>query len=154
MLLKAAAAEAVVENAADHEEHGHGSRDHGLEGHGHVGHEAAEHEAGGHEAADHEAGGRAAPGEEESEKLPENLRNRSQPQHGVDVAGFSAGKFEVTRGQYRAFVEATGRSSAGGCWVWTGSKFEIDQAKDCRNPGYAQEDPHPVACVSWEDAKA
>ena len=35
----------------------------------------------------------AAPGEEESEKLPENLRNRSQPQHGVDVAGFSAGKF-------------------------------------------------------------
>ena len=43
---------------------------------------------------------------------------------------------------------------AGGCWVWTGSKFEIDQAKDWRNPGYAQEDPHPVACVSWEDAKA
>jgi formylglycine-generating enzyme required for sulfatase activity len=96
----------------------------------------------------------AAPGEEESEKLPENFRNRSQPQHGVDVMSFSAGKFEVTRGQYRAFVEATGRSSAGGCWVWTGSKFEIDQAKDWRNPGYAQEDPHPVACVSWEDAKA
>ena len=96
----------------------------------------------------------AAPGEEESEKLPENFRNRSQPQHGVDVAGFSAGKFEVTRGQYRAFVEATGRSSAGGCYVWTGSKFELDQAKDWRNPGYAQEDPHPVACVSWEDAKA
>jgi len=96
----------------------------------------------------------AAPGEEESEKLPENFRNRSQPQHGVDVAGFSAGKFEVTRGQYRAFVEATGRSSAGGCYVWTGSKFELDQAKDWRNPGYAQEDPHPVTCVSWEDAKA
>jgi len=96
----------------------------------------------------------AAPGEEESEKLPENFRNRSQPQHGVDVMSFSAGKFEVTRGQYRAFVEATGRSSAGACFVWTGSKFEIDQAKDWRNPGYAQEDPHPVACVSWEDAKA
>ena len=30
----------------------------------------------------------------------------------------------------------------------------MDQAKDWRNPGYAQEDPHPVACVSWEDAKA
>ena len=89
----------------------------------------------------------AAPGEEES-------RKSSQPQHGVDVAGFLAGKFEVTRGQYRAFVEATERSSAGGCYVWTGSKYEIDQAKDWRNPGYAQEDPHPVACVSWEDAKA
>ena len=53
----------------------------------------------------------AAPGEEESEKLLDNFRNRSQPQHGVDVASFSAGKFEVTRGQYRAFSEATGRSS-------------------------------------------
>ena len=96
----------------------------------------------------------AVPAEEESEKLPENFRNRSQPQHGVEVAGFSAGKFEVTRGQYRAFVEATGRSSAGDCFVWTGRGFEMDQAKDWRNPGYAQEDPHPVACVSWEDAKA
>ena len=96
----------------------------------------------------------AAPGEDESEKLTENFRNRSQPQHGVDVAGFLAGKFEVTRGQYRAFVEATGRSSAGACSVWTGSKFEIDQAKDWRNPGYAQDDPHPVSCVSWDDAKA
>ena len=96
----------------------------------------------------------AAPGEEESEKLPDNLRNRSQPQHGVDVASFSAGKFEITRGQYRAFAEATGRSSAGGCFGWTGSKFEIDQAKDWRNPGYAQDDPHPVSCVSWDDAKA
>ena len=96
----------------------------------------------------------AAPGEEESEKLPDNLRNRSQPQHGVDVASFSAGKFEITRGQYRAFAEETGRSSAAGCYVWTGSKFEIDQAKDWRNPGYAQDDPHPVSCVSWDDAKA
>ena len=96
----------------------------------------------------------AAPGEEESEKLSEKFRNRSQPQHGVDVSGFSVGKFEVTRGQYRAFVEATGRSSAGGCSIWTGSKFEIDREKNWRNPGYWQDDPHPVACVSWDDAKA
>ena len=96
----------------------------------------------------------AAPGEEESEKLPENLRNRSQPQHGVDVASFSAGKFEITRGQYRAFAEATGRSSTDGCVVWTGGKFEKDLSKDWRNPGYTQDDPHPVACVSWDDAKA
>jgi formylglycine-generating enzyme required for sulfatase activity len=96
----------------------------------------------------------AAVGEEESEKLPENLRNRSQPQHGVDVASFSAGKFEITRGQYRAFADATGRSSTDGCFVWTGAKFEKDQSKDWRNPGYTQDDPHPVACVSWDDAKA
>ena len=96
----------------------------------------------------------AAPGEEESEKLTDNLRNRSQPQHGVDVGSFSAGKFEVTRGQYRAFAEATGRSSTDGCFVWTGAKIEKDLSKDWRNPGYAQDDPHPVSCVSWDDAKA
>ena len=63
-------------------------------------------------------------------------------------------KFEITRGQYRAFADATGRSSTDGCFVWTGTKLEKDQSKDWRNPGYTQDDPHPVACVSWDDAKA
>ena len=95
----------------------------------------------------------AAPGEEEREELSDQFRNRSQPRHGVDVKSFSAGKFEVTRGQYRVFAEATGRSSDG-CFVWTGAEFEKDPTKDWRNPGYAQDDPHPVACVSWDDASA
>ena len=30
----------------------------------------------------------------------------------------------------------------------------MDPTKDWRNPGYAQEDTHPAACVSWEDASA
>ena len=93
------------------------------------------------------------PGEEEREELSEQFRNRSQPRHGVDVASFAAGKFEVTRGQYRVFAEATGRSSDG-CFVWTGAEFEKGQTKDWRNPGYAQDDRHPVACVSWDDASA
>ena len=94
-----------------------------------------------------------APGEVEREKLSEQFRNRSQPQYWVNVASFAAGRYEVTRGQYRAFAEATGRSSEG-CRGWTGSKFERDLSKDWRNPGYAQDDTHPVACVSWEDASA
>ncbi len=93
------------------------------------------------------------PGEEEREKVPEQFRNRSQPQFWVDVASFSAGKFEVTRGQYRAFAQATDRSSDG-CFVWTGAKFEHDLSKDWRNPGYVQEETHPAACVSWNDASA
>ena len=95
----------------------------------------------------------AVPGEEERENLADEFRNRSQPQRSVQVKSFSAGKFEVTRGQYRVFAEATGRSSDG-CFVWTGATFEIDQTKDWRNPGYAQDDAHPVTCVSWEDASA
>ena len=95
----------------------------------------------------------AVPDEEEREGLSDQFRNRSQPQRGVNVEPFSAGKFEVTRGQYRVFAEATGRSSDG-CFVWAGAEFEKDQTKDWRNPGYAQDDPHPVACVSWDDASA
>ena len=95
----------------------------------------------------------AAPGEEERENLADGFRNRSQPQRSVTVKRFSAGRFEITRGQYRAFAEATRRSSDG-CFLWTGTQFEIDQTKAWRNPGYAQDDTHPVTCVSWEDASA
>ena len=92
-------------------------------------------------------------GEEDREGLTAQFRNRSQPQHRVDVKSFSAGKFEVTRGQYRVFAVETGRGSDG-CFVWIGAEFEKDAAKDWRNPGYAQDDSHPVACVSWDDASA
>ena len=95
----------------------------------------------------------AAPGEEERENLPGDFRNRSQPRYWVNVVSFAVGRYEVTRGQYRVFAEATGRSSEG-CFVWTGRKFERDLSKDWRTPGYAQDDTHPVACVSWEDASA
>ena len=91
-----------------------------------------------------------APGEEEREALSDEFRHRSEPQHEVAVKSFSAGKFEVTRGQYRLFAEATARATDG-CFLWN-SGFEHDPAKDWRNPGYAQTDLHPAACVSWDDA--
>lgn len=93
----------------------------------------------------------AAPGEEDREDLADAFRNRSQPQHAVSVRRFFVSRFEVTRGQYRVFAEATNRSSDG-CFVWNGADFAKDPAKDWRNPGYAQDDTHPVVCVSWEDA--
>jgi formylglycine-generating enzyme len=95
----------------------------------------------------------AAPGEEDRENLSAPFRNRSQPRHEVNVRRFSTGKFEVTRGQYRVFAAATGRGNDG-CFVWTGTEFEKDPAKDWRNPGFAQDDTHPAACVSWDDASA
>ena len=95
----------------------------------------------------------AAPGEEERENSHKDLRNWSQPQHRVEIERFAVGKFEVTVAQYKAFVRATGRKSEG-CWVWTGATFEKDLAKDWRNPGYAQDERHPVACVGWDDASS
>ena len=95
----------------------------------------------------------ADPREEEDEGLSGGFRNRSQPQHAVEVKTFSAGRFEVTRGQYRLFVEDTGRGSDG-CFVWKEGEFEKETARDWRDPAYAQDDSHPVTCVSWEDATA
>ena len=95
----------------------------------------------------------ATPAEEERTFLPEGFRNRSQPIRNVSVKPFAVGKFEVTRGEYRVFIEATGRSGDG-CWVWGWTEVVSDPSERWRNPGYAQDDTHPVTCVSWEDASA
>jgi len=95
----------------------------------------------------------AAPGEEARELLDPGFRGRSEPQHRVKMKAFAAGRFEVTRGQYRAFVEATGRGSDG-CFVWAGTDFRWDDARDWRDPGFPQDEQHPATCVSWEDAAA
>lgn len=71
---------------------------------------------------------------------------------------FALGKFEVTHGQYAAFVRATGRASGPGCNVWIEAKqtVERDTSLDWRNPGYGRppREDEPVACISWEDAEA
>ncbi len=95
----------------------------------------------------------AAPDEEEREQLDAFFRGRSQPQRRITVPSFAVGRFEVTRREYHAFAEATGHRGEG-CFVWNGSDFELDPRKDWRSPGYAQDDAHPVACVSWNDAQA
>ena len=95
----------------------------------------------------------AASGEEERENLADEFRDRSQPQRQVNIERFAVGRFEVTRGQYRAFAEATGRTGDG-CFGWARDRFEIDSAKSWRGPGFAQDDTHPAVCVSWEDASA
>ena len=92
--------------------------------------------------------------EEAKENLPVGIRNQSQPQHEVYVSTFMAGRYEVTVGQYRNFVQATNRISAEGCHVWNGTKFEIVVTKNWQDTGYSQNESHPVACVSWDDASA
>ncbi len=61
---------------------------------------------------------------------------------------------EVTRRQFGAFVRATRYVVASGCWHWSGSKDVFDAQRDWRNPGFDQNDDHPVVCVSWNDAQA
>jgi formylglycine-generating enzyme required for sulfatase activity len=69
----------------------------------------------------------------------------------------AVGKTLVTRGEFAAFVAATGyRSEAeqgDGCTVWTGSQWEHTAGRSWRGPGFEQGSDHPVVCVSWNDAQ-
>ena len=66
----------------------------------------------------------------------------------VVMAGgrLALGRYEVTVGEYRAFVAATGGGTDGGC---NGS-----DERSWRNPRFSQTERHPVTCVSWDDAQA
>ena len=86
---------------------------------------------------------------------PGRATNGSEEPHQVAIAqAFAAGKYEITKAQFASFVSDTSHSADGGCFWWTGTKFELDSAKSWRNTGFAQGANDPVACVSWYDAKA
>lgn len=63
---------------------------------------------------------------------------------------------EITVGEFRRFVEASGYSPPAGCVVWLGGQWVFDRERSWRDPGFPQPpgDDDPVVCVSWEDARA
>jgi formylglycine-generating enzyme required for sulfatase activity len=65
---------------------------------------------------------------------------------------FAVGRFAVTRREFAAFVAATGRKMDGICYRLgvPGRNPQLNWT----SPGFAQDDRHPVVCVSWHDAKA
>jgi formylglycine-generating enzyme required for sulfatase activity len=66
--------------------------------------------------------------------------DRELPAHWVGIEqSFALGRYPVTVGEWRAFAKATG---------WQ-SKLDVDW----QQPGFAQDDRHPVVCVSWHDAQ-
>lgn len=78
-----------------------------------------------------------------------------KPVHIVRVGySFAIGKYEVTYGEYSAFVNSTGHSDGSGCRVWANDKGEEDNSKNWRDPGFIQSHGDPVVCVNWNDATA
>ena len=77
------------------------------------------------------------------------------PQHTVVFAAdFALSRFEITRGQYRAFVEATGHASGASCSVWAETQWQEQSGRSWTDPAFAQDDTHPAVCVNWHEAKA
>jgi formylglycine-generating enzyme required for sulfatase activity/uncharacterized membrane protein len=80
------------------------------------------------------------------------------PSHVVVISSFSIGQDAVTRGQFSAFVTAANYQSdaerLGGCIGLAGENWEFKPTVTWRRPGFAQDDDHPVVCVTWNDANA
>ena len=86
------------------------------------------------------------------------------PVHKVRLTkAFLMAKYEVTVGQFRKFLEATGYKTDAETGVPTGAfifettpqGFKKGMKSDAswRKPYLEQTDAHPVVCVSWNDAK-
>jgi formylglycine-generating enzyme required for sulfatase activity len=83
------------------------------------------------------------------------LKGIESPQHKVTIAQpFAVSRHAITRGQFAAFVNNTNYKMDGGAHVWTGTKWELDPKASWRNPGFRQDDSHPMVCVNWNDAEA
>jgi formylglycine-generating enzyme required for sulfatase activity len=86
-----------------------------------------------------------------------------EPQHEVQITQpFYLGKFAVTRGQFRKFVQATGHRTeaerdgkgAGGYDADKRGFYYPVVGRNWLNTGFEQTDEHPVVNVSWNDAQA
>lgn len=82
-----------------------------------------------------------------------------RPRHPVKITRhYYLGKYEVTVGQFQAFVEDTDyrtdaekRGKASG---WDGKKWGKKRGVNWKTPGFKQEREHPVVCISLNDARA
>ncbi|HJQ59278.1 MAG TPA: formylglycine-generating enzyme family protein [Vineibacter sp.] len=97
----------------------------------------------------------SAPGEEEREGVPAASRGVSEPQVRVRINyPLAIGRYEVTRGEFAAFVRATNHVTAPGCQTLGFDGRSVERpGLSWRNPGFAQTDRDPVVCVSWDDAR-
>jgi formylglycine-generating enzyme required for sulfatase activity len=100
--------------------------------------------------------GRFLMGSPETEPERESWQKGTEsPQHEVIIpAALAVCKYAIMRGEFAAFVSATGHRTDGGAYVWTGSEWKLDPGKSWRDPGFEQTDNHPVVCLNWDDAQA
>jgi formylglycine-generating enzyme required for sulfatase activity len=93
-------------------------------------------------------------------RTPEDFQEE-YPRHRVRITRpFFLGKFEVTVGEYRQFVESTGykteaETDGQGGWGFNPEVHLCEGRRphfNWRNTGYPQSDEHPVVNVTWSDS--
>lgn len=82
-----------------------------------------------------------------------------KPLHKVIIAkAFAMGKYEVTVGQFRQFVDETryqtDAEKQGGCFIYKNDAWNQQKGHSWEKVGFKQTEQEPVACVSWNDANA
>ncbi len=91
---------------------------------------------------------------DEPERSDDEGRTDGRP-HVVTIdRPFAIGRFAVTRGEFAAFESATSHKVPDAAWTFEDGKFEERQGRSWKNPGFAQDDTHPVVCINWQDAEA
>jgi len=76
------------------------------------------------------------------------------PVHRVTIPEFELGLTPVTRAQFAAFVRETGYAAGGNCRTVYREEWVEETERWWREPGFPQDDSHPVVCVNWLDAQA
>lgn len=89
----------------------------------------------------------------------ENHKKNERPIRNVRIAQpFAVGVYEVTVAEFGRFVDETGHSTGSFCRTFAAGEWgSIWNPKDgltWRNAFLGQNGSHPVACVSWDDARA
>jgi formylglycine-generating enzyme required for sulfatase activity len=90
--------------------------------------------------------------------IPAGRFRMGDDKHEVSVERFAMGRYPVTVGEFRQFVEATKYQTEAekgdGAYVWKDNDLKKVKDASWRNPYFPQEDNQPVVCVSWNDAIA
>jgi len=90
------------------------------------------------------------PGHFQMGSVDNDWRHRTEegPVHEVHITyPFATSKYPVTRGEWGQYVTATGHQLSNHC-LW-GQRYD----KNWLDPGFTQNDAHPVVCVSWDEAQ-
>ncbi len=80
-----------------------------------------------------------------------------RPVHEVCVDDFYIGKYEVTVGEFKKFVDQTDYKTtaeeSGGLIFWYGTEWKKDKYRNWKSPGFSLTDRHSVVGISWNDTQ-